>query len=87
LLAFYDFPAEHQSHLRTSNPIESTFATVRLRTYRTKRPGSRQPGLALAFKARGRWRELNASQKLQNLIDDLVFVGGSKRSSHFSASP
>ena len=50
LLAFYDFPAEHWQHLRTSNPIESTFATVRLRTYRTKGPGSRKAGLAMAFK-------------------------------------
>ena len=50
LLAFYDFPAEHWQHLRTSNPIESTFATVRLRTYRTKGPGSREAGLAMAFK-------------------------------------
>jgi len=45
LMAFYDLPAEHWSHLRTSNPTESTFATVRLRTYRTKGPGSRgRPG-------------------------------------------
>jgi transposase-like protein len=47
-LAFYDFPAEHWQHLRTSSPIESTFATVRLRTYRTKGPGSREAGLAMA---------------------------------------
>src|SRR5439155_15770511 len=65
LLAFYDFPAEHWGHLRTSNPIESTFATVRLRTYRTKGPGSREAGLAMAFKlarkAESRWRKLNGS--------------------------
>lgn len=73
LLAFYDFFAEHWQHLRTSNPIESTFATVRLRTYRTKGPGSREAGLAMAFKlarkAESRWRKLNGSEKLQELID------------------
>ena len=80
LLAFYDFPAEHWGHLRTSNPIESTFATVRLRTYRTKGPGSREAGLAMAFKlarkAESRWRKLNGSEKLQDLIDGVVFVDG-----------
>ena len=60
LLAFYDYPAEHWIHLRTTNPIESTFATVRHRTKVTKRPGSRAAGLAMAFKLIGatqaRWR-------------------------------
>jgi putative transposase len=82
LLAFYDFPAEHWGHLRTSNPIESTFATVRLRTYRTKGPGSREAGLAMAFKlarkAESRWRKLNGSEKLQDLIDGVVFVDGER---------
>jgi putative transposase len=82
LLAFYDFPAEHWGHLRTSNPIESTFATVRLRTYRTKGPGSREAGLAMAFKlarkAEARWRKLNGSAKLQDLIDGVVFVDGER---------
>lgn len=82
LLAFYDFPAEHWQHLRTSNPIESTFATVRLRTYRTKGPGSREAGLAMAFKlarkAESRWRKLNGSVKLQDLIDGIVFVDGER---------
>jgi hypothetical protein len=50
LLAFYDYPAEHWVHLRTTNPIESTFATVRHRTKVTKGPGSRAAGLAMAFK-------------------------------------
>ena len=83
LLAFYDFPAEHWGHLRTSNPIESTFATVRLRTYRTKGPGSREAGLAMAFKlarkAESRWRKLNGSEKLQDVIDGIVFVDGERR--------
>ncbi len=82
LLAFYDFPAEHWQHLRTSNPIESTFATVRLRTYRTKGPGSREAGLAMAFKlarkAEASWRKLNGSEKLQDLIDGIVFVDGER---------
>ncbi len=63
LLAFYDYPAEHWIHLRTSNPIESVFAPVRARTDVTKGPGSRQAGLAMIFKlmesAEGRWRRLN----------------------------
>jgi putative transposase len=82
LLAFYDFPAEHWQHLRTSNPIESTFATVRLRTYRTKGPGSREAGLAMAFKlarkAESRWRKLNGAEKLQDLIDGIVYVDGTR---------
>jgi putative transposase len=63
LLTFFDFPAEHWLHLKTSNPIESTFSTVRLRTKVTKGPGSRAAGLAMAFKliesAQDRWRAVN----------------------------
>jgi transposase-like protein len=63
LLMFFNFPAEHWLHLKTSNPIESTFSTVRLRTTVTKGPGSRAAGLAMAFKliesAQGRWRAVN----------------------------
>ena len=64
LLTFYDYPAEHWVHLRTTNPIESTFATVRLRQRVTKGPGSRAAGVAMAFKliesAQHRWRAVNA---------------------------
>src|ERR1035437_8508221 len=64
LLAFYDMPAEHWIHLKTTNPIESTFATVRLRTKVTKGAGSRSAGLAMAYKlittAESRWRAVNA---------------------------
>ena len=63
LLCCFDFPAEHWVHLRTSNPIESTFASVRLRTRVTKGPGSKAAGLAMAFKlleaAQDRWRAVN----------------------------
>jgi putative transposase len=66
LLSFFDFPAEHWVHLKTTNPIESTFATVRLRTKVTKGPGSRVAGLAMAYKlieaAQDRWRAVNAPQ-------------------------
>jgi transposase-like protein len=63
LLTFFDFPAEHWIHLRTTNPIESTFATVKARTRKTKGAGSRKAGLAMAFKllcaAEKRWRRIN----------------------------
>ena len=63
LLTFFDYPAEHWGHLKTSNPIESTFSTVRLRTRVTKGPGSKAAGLAMAFKlleaAQDRWRAVN----------------------------
>lgn len=64
LLAFYDYPAEHWIHRRTTNPIESTFATARLRTKVAKGPGSRAAGLAMAFRliesTQNRWRAVNA---------------------------
>ena len=64
LLEFYKYPAEHWIHLRTTNPIESTFATVRLRTKVTKGPESRAAGIAMAYKlidaAQARWRAVNA---------------------------
>jgi transposase-like protein len=66
LLTFFDFPAEHWVHLKTSNPIESTFSSVRLRTRVTKGPGSKAAGLAMAFKlleaAQDRWRAVNGPQ-------------------------
>jgi len=66
LLAYYDYPAEHWIHLRTTNAIESAFAPVRARTEVTKGPGSRAAGLAMIYKlmeaAEGRWRRLNGYQ-------------------------
>ena len=82
LLTFYDFPAEHWIHLRTTNPIESTFATVRLRHRRTKGSGSRTACLAMVFKlaraAEKRWRRLNGSALLPEVIRGVRFVDGIK---------
>ncbi|MEN3271000.1 MAG: hypothetical protein V7646_7894 [Pseudonocardia sp.] len=80
LLAFYDYPAEHWIHLRTTNPIESTFATVRHRTKITRGPGSRAAGLAMAFKlieaAQDRWRAVNAPHLVALVRAGAVFEGG-----------
>jgi transposase-like protein len=80
LLAFYDYPAEHWIHLRTTNPIESTFATVRHRTKVTKGPGSRAAGLAMAFKliesAQARWRAVNAPHLVALVRAGATFVNG-----------
>ena len=80
LLAFYDYPAEHWVHLRTTNPIESTFATVRLRQRVTKGPGSRAAGIAMAFKliesAQARWRAVNAPHLVPLVRDEATFEKG-----------
>jgi transposase-like protein len=80
LFTFYDFPAEHWMHIRTTNPIESTFATVRHRTRQTKGCGSRLATLTMVFKlarqAEGRWRKLNRSQLLAHVIRGVVFTDG-----------
>jgi transposase-like protein len=80
LLAFYDYPAEHWVHLRTTNPIESTFATVRHRTKITRGPGSRAAGLAMAFKlimaAQDRWRAVNAPHLVALVRAGATFVNG-----------
>ena len=77
LLAFYDFPAEHWGHLRTTNPIESVFATVRLRTTKTKSCGSRTTTLAMAFKlmesAQKRWHRLRGYSLLADVIEGVKF--------------
>lgn len=82
LLTFYDFPAEHWIHLRTTNPIESTFATVRLRHRRTKGSGSRVACLTMVFKlmqsASKKWRLLNGSQLLPDVIQGIKFIDGIK---------
>jgi transposase-like protein len=80
LLAFYDYPAEHWVHLRTTNPIESTFATVRHRTKVTKGPGSRAAGLAMAFKliesAQDHWRMVNAPHLVALVRAGATFING-----------
>jgi putative transposase len=80
LLTFYDFPAEHWIHLRTTNPIESTFATIRLRHRRTKGNGTRKTSLAMMFKlaqaAQKRWQRLHASDRLTLLLQGRAFVNG-----------
>ena len=80
LLAFYDFPAEHWIHLRTTNPIESTFATVRLWTKRTKGSGSRIACLTMVYKlmqsASKKWRLLNGTQVLAEVLRGTIFVDG-----------
>ncbi|GAA3439582.1 transposase-like protein [Kutzneria kofuensis] len=80
LLAFYDYPEQHWIHLRTTNPIEATFATVRHRTKVTKGPGSRAAGLAMAFKliesAQARWRAVNAPHLVALVRAGAVFVNG-----------
>ncbi len=82
LLTFYDFPAEHWIHVRTTNPIESTFATVRLRTRRTKGCGSRMACLTMVFKlvqcAQKHWRRLNGKELITEVIEGITFVDGIK---------
>lgn len=80
LLTFYDFPAEHWGHLRTTNPIERTFATIRLRHRRTKGNGTRKASLTMMFKlaqsAEKHWRRLNGHQQLVLLLEGSVFCDG-----------
>jgi putative transposase len=80
LVEFYRYPAEHWIHLRTTNPIESTFATVRLRTRVTKCPGSRAAGVAMAYKlieaAQTRWRMVNAPHLVALVGNGAVFHKG-----------
>ena len=80
LLAFYDFPAAHWPHIRTTNPIESTFATVRHRTTRTRNCVSRATFLGLAFKlieeAEKSWRSIRGADKIELLLNGLAFKDG-----------
>jgi transposase-like protein len=80
LLMFFDFPAEHWIHLRTTNPVESSFATVKARTKVTKGAGSRKAGLAMAFKlllaAEQRWRRVNAPHLVALVIAGVEFPDG-----------
>ncbi len=82
LTAFYAFPAEHWRHLRTTNPIESSFATVKLRTKVTKGAGSKKAALAMAYKlldaAQGRWRRINGHELVTDVLDGETFKDGVK---------
>jgi len=80
LLTFYDFPAEHWKHIRTTNPIESVFATVRNRTRKTKGCLNRKTALAMVYKlmmsAREKWRKLNSPNRLPEVIQGVEFKDG-----------
>ena len=80
LLSFYDFPAEHWGHLRTTNPIESTFATIRLRHRKTKGSGTRRTSLAMMFKlaqsASKKWRRLRSHERIVFVIEGRSFKDG-----------
>ena len=86
LLAFYDFPAEHWKHIRTTNHIESTFATVRLRTTKTKGCLSRMTALTMVFKlcqsASKKWRRRDGSHQIADIIQGVKFKDGEKLTEH-----
>ena len=89
LLAFYDFPAEHWTHIRTTNPIESTFATVRHRTYKSKGCFSRTTILTMVFKlcesAQTRWRKLRGFAYLGDVIVGIKFINGKRNDEQFNS--
>ena len=86
LLAFYDFPAAHWQHIRTTNPIESVFATVRLRTMKTKNCGNRMTTLAMAWKlmetAQNKWRRLRGYKLLAEMLEGVKFKDGERVEDH-----
>ena len=83
LLTFYNFPAEHWKHIRTTNPIESVFATVRNRTRKTKGCLSRKTALSMVFKlmmsAKKKWRKLSGTNRLPEVIQGVEFKDGIKQ--------
>jgi putative transposase len=80
LLTFFDFPAEHWLHLRSTNVIESVFSPAKVRTRKTKGAGSRKAGLAMAYKlvssAQSRWRKINAPQLVRLVREGVQFQDG-----------
>ena len=86
LLTFYDFPALHWQHIRTTNPIESTFATVRLRTSKTRGCVSRGGMLAMVFKltkvAEQKWYKLKGSEFLVQVVQGIRFKDGTQVNTH-----
>lgn len=93
LTAFYDFPVEHWCHLRTSNPIEASFATARLGVRATKRAGSQKTVLAMAYKlldaAGEHWRRFNSAERIADVLDGVTFEDGTRASegSHDDGTP
>ena len=91
MLTFLDFPAEHWLHLRTTNPIESPFATVKVRTRKTKGAGSRKAGLAMAFKlvlaAEKRWRKVNAPHLVALVRAGVEFKDGEQVLHYYQVAP
>src|SRR5690625_1840200 len=90
MLAFYDFPAEHWAHLRTTNPIESTFASVRLRTKKSRNCGSRNTTLAMVVKlrenAQKRWRRIRGFRKRELVINNVRVQEGQQVTDHSNMS-
>ena len=86
VLTFYGFPAEHWKHIRTTNPIESTFATVWHRTRKTKGCLSRKTALAMTFRlmmpARKKWRKLDGANRMPEIIEGVAFKDGIKQEKH-----
>ena len=84
LLTFYDFPAKHWTHIRTSNPIESIFSTVRLRHNKTRNNASRAACLAMIYKlgrvAERGFQRLNGSELLQDVVAGIIYEDGVKKS-------
>ena len=82
LFAFYDFPAQHWQHIRTTNPIESTFATIRHRTRQTKGCGSRKATLGMVFQllreAQKRWKKLRGYKQIPAVLAGIVFKDGER---------
>ncbi len=83
MLAFHDYPAENWQHIRTTHPVESVFATVRLRTARTKNCGNRTTTLTMAFKlmevAQKKWFRLRGYKLLADIVRGIKFVNGVKQ--------
>jgi Transposase, Mutator family len=82
MLAFYDYPTENWQHIRTTNPVESVFATVRLRTTKTRNCGNRTTILAMAFElietAQKKWFRLGGYKQLADVVSGVKFVNGIK---------
>ncbi len=82
MLVFYDYPAAHWVHLRTTNPIESTFATARLRTNKARGCGSRATALAMVFKlletAQKHWKRIKGFKLLELVVDNVEFRDGER---------